>query len=135
MGRKGQELATDVKNMITELFQSGDKIGDILKIPKSTVIDVIRKFVDTGSVRNKLRSGRKLERIVKTGRRDSLNDITNKVNEENSVPVTKRTIQHHLHKHGYHRHVYKKKVVIREVNRKKRLAWCREKRLMATGKM
>jgi len=123
------------------LFQSGyshRKIGDILKIPKSTVIDVIRKFVDTGSVLNKPRSGRplsvkprdyrKLERIIKTGHRDSLNDITNKVNEENSVPVTKRTIQHHLHKHGYHRHVYKKKVVIREVNRKKRLAWCREKR-------
>jgi uncharacterized protein (UPF0335 family) len=40
-----KELATDVKNMITELFQSGysrRKIGDILKIPKSTVI---RKFV------------------------------------------------------------------------------------------
>ena len=134
MGRKGQELATDVKN-ITELFQSGysrRKIGDILKIPKSTVI---RKFVvDTGSVQNKPRSGQplsvklhdyhKLECIVKTGRRDSLNDITNKFNEENSVPVTKRTIQHHLHKHGYNRRVYKKKVVIREVNRKKRLAWC-----------
>ena len=139
MGRKGQELATDVKNMITELFQSGysrRKIGDILKIPKSTVI---RKFVvDTGSVQNKPRSGQplsvklhdyhKLECIVKTGRRDSLNDITNKFNEENSVPVTKCTIQHHLHKHGYHRRVYKKKVVIREVHRKKRLAWCREKR-------
>ena len=52
MGSKGQELATDVKNMITELIQSGyslRNIGDILKIPKSTVIDVIRKFVDTGS--------------------------------------------------------------------------------------
>jgi hypothetical protein len=141
MGRKGQELATDVKNMITELFQSGYsrcRIGDILKIPKSTVIDVISKFVDTDSVQNKPRSSRplsvkphdyrKLKHIVKTGRRDSLNDITNKFNEENSVPVTKRTIQHHLYKHGYHRRVYKKKVVIREVNRKKRLAWCREKR-------
>lgn len=55
MGRKGQKLATDVKNMITELFQSGysrRKICDILKIPKSIVIDVIRKFVDTGSVQN-----------------------------------------------------------------------------------
>ena len=42
----------------------------------------------------KPRDYRKLERIVNTGRSDSLNDITNKLNEENSVPVTKRTIQH-----------------------------------------
>ena len=141
MGRKGQELSTDVKNMIVEMFQNGfsrRKIADILRIPKSTVIDNVRKFLDTGSVENKPRSGRplfvkprdyhKLERIVKTSRRSSLCDITNKFNEENCVPVSKRTIQHHLHKHGYHRCVNKKKIVIREVNRKKRLAWCREKR-------
>ncbi|CAG2208600.1 unnamed protein product [Mytilus edulis] len=116
MGRKGQELSTDVKNMIVEMFQNGfsrRKIADILRIPKSTVIDNVRKFLDTGSVENKPRSGRplfvkprdyrKLERIVKTSRRSSLCDITNKFNEENCVPVSKRTIQHHLHKHGYHR--------------------------------
>ncbi|CAC5358953.1 unnamed protein product [Mytilus coruscus] len=117
MGRKGQELSTDVKNMIVEMFQNGfsrRKIGDIFKFPKSTVIDNVRKFLDTGAVENKPRSGRplfvkprdyrKLERIVKTSQRSSLCDITNKFNEENYVPVSKRTSQHHLHKHGYHRH-------------------------------
>ncbi|VDI72282.1 Hypothetical predicted protein [Mytilus galloprovincialis] len=99
MGRKGQELSTDVKNMIVEMFQNGfsrRKIADILRIPKSTVIDNVRNFLDTGSVENKPRSGRplfvkprdyrKLERIVKTSRRSSLCDITNKFNEEIVFP-------------------------------------------------
>ena len=141
MGRKGQELSMDVKNVIIELFQNGfsrRKISDVLKIPKSTVIDIVRKFLTSGSVENKARSGRpplikereyrKLERIVKTNRRSSLTDVTIKFNEENTAPVAKRSIQHHLHKHGFNRRICKKKVVVREVNRKKRLAWCREKR-------
>ncbi|XP_063399124.1 uncharacterized protein LOC134683739 [Mytilus trossulus] len=150
MGRKGQELSTIVKNMIVGMFQNGfsrRKIADILRIPNSTVIDTVRKFIDTGSVENKPRSGRplfekprdyhKLERIVKTSRRSSLCDITNKLNEEKYVPVSKRTIQHHLHKHGYHRCVNKKKIVIREVNRKKDLHGADNKgdgRLKTTGK-
>lgn len=141
MGRKSQELSNDVKKMIVELFQKGfsrRKIGEVLNIPKSTVIDTVRKFLTSGSVENKPRSGRpalvkerayrKLERIVKTNRRASLSDITLKFNEQNPDPVTKRCIQHHLHKHGYNRRVCKKKVVVREVNRRKRLSWCKEKR-------
>ena len=141
MGRKGCELTPGVKNTIIDMINSGfsrRKISDVLKIPKSTVIDVVRKFLTTGSVENKPRSGRpkkikdrefrKIERIVNCNRRSSLQDITNKYNEGAPVPVAKRTVQDHLYKHGFNRRVCKKKVFIREVNRKKRLAWCREKR-------
>lgn len=99
--------------MIVKMFQNGfscQKIADILKITKSTVIDNVRKCLNTGSAENKSRNGRplfvkphdycKLERIVKTSRKSSFCDITNKFNEENLVPVSKRIIQHHLHKHG-----------------------------------
>ena len=112
----------------------------MLNVPKSNVFDVYRKFSDTGIVENKPRSGRskkikprdyrQLERIVKkTNRRSLLSDITTKLNEERPDPVSKRTIQHNLHKHNYRRSVVKKKLVIKDVNRKKRLAWCRGKRI------
>jgi transposase len=141
MGRRGNEIGLDVKNVIVELLQSGysrRKISEMLKLPKSTVIDVCKKFSESGSVENKPRSGRppkikprdyrQLERIVKTNRRCSLSDITAKFNEERQNPVSKRTVQHNLHKNNYRRSVAKKKLVIKEVNRKKRLAWCRGKR-------
>ncbi|XP_062566847.1 uncharacterized protein LOC134229158 [Saccostrea cucullata] len=145
MGRKGQELGTEAKNIIRpiDLIQSGlsrHKVSEMLKIPKSTVIDVARKFFATGSVENKPRSGRPakmkemdyrgLERLVKTHRRESLSDITLKFNEgrTESETVSKRTIQRHLKNHEYRRCVSKKKLVVKEVNRRKRLAWCREKR-------
>ena len=72
---------------------------------------------------------RQLERIVKTNRRSLLSDITSKFNEGRPDPVSKRTIQYNLHKHNYRRSVVKKKLVIKDVNHKKRLAWCRVKRI------
>ncbi|XP_060565907.1 uncharacterized protein LOC132724940 [Ruditapes philippinarum] len=74
------------------------------------------------------REYRRLERLVKSNRRDSLQDITTKFNENRDRPLAKRTLQFHLHKHGFRRRVARKKLTIREVNRRKRLSWCREKR-------
>lgn len=83
----------EVNKIVMGLIWNGHshhKINDVLKIPKSTVIDVARKFFDTGSVENKPRIGRPakmkerdycgLERLVKTHRRESLSDITSKYN-------------------------------------------------------
>ena len=57
-----------------------------------------------------------------------MSDITLKLNENNVKPVAKRTVQYHLHEIGFKRIVQRKKLLIKEVNRKKRLSWCREKR-------
>lgn len=46
--------------------------------------------------------------------------------EENDG-VSQRTAQRCLYRQGYHRRVVRKKVRVREVNRKKRLNWCRGK--------
>ena len=43
--------------------------------------------------------------------------------------MSKKFIQHNLHKHNYRRRVVKKKLVIKDVKRKKWLAWCRGKRI------
>lgn len=42
--------------------------------------------------------------------------------------MSKLTVQLYLQKNGFVRRLSEKKLVIREVNRKKTLAWCREKR-------
>ena len=92
--------------------------------------------MQSGSVENKARSGRpklvtdrdyrKLERLVKVNHRDSLSDITSKFNEAKNRRVSKRTLKHHLNKHGFNRRVSRKGVVIREAN-KNRLSWCLER--------
>ena len=79
----------------------------MLNVPKSNVINICRKFSDTGSVENKPRSERpkkikprdyrQLERIVKTNCRSLLSDITTKFNEGRPDPMSKRTIEHNLH--------------------------------------
>ena len=43
--------------------------------------------------------------------------------------MSRRTIQHNLPKRSYRRSVVKKKLVIKDVSHKKRLAWCRGKRI------
>ena len=103
-----------------------------------TVTNTVKRFLQSGSVENKARSGRlkvvtdryyrKLEGLVKVNRRYSLSNITPKFNEARDRRVSKRTVQHHLNKHGFNRRVLIKHVVIREVNRKKRLSWSLEKR-------
>ena len=67
------------------------------------------------------RSYRQLERIVKVNRRDTLGDITSKFNENREHRVSRSTIQYNLNKHGFNKFTGKK-VVVKEINRKKRLA-------------
>jgi hypothetical protein len=65
---------------------------------------------------------------VKCNCRASLADITSKFNEGRAKPVCKRTVQNHLHKHGFSKSVSKKRVIVSKVNRAKRLSCCRKKR-------
>ena len=67
----------------------------------------IRHYLLRGELENRRRSGRpkkitprdyrKLERLVKANRRDTLSDITLTFYENNVNPVAKRTLQYHLH--------------------------------------
>lgn len=59
MGRKGKETGADVKIVIMDLMQSRisrRKLSEMLKILKSTVIDICKKFSDTGFLENKPRN-------------------------------------------------------------------------------
>ena len=134
MGRKGKEMSPDLKKVVVDLPKNGEKISDIARVlqqPRSTISDIIRRFRKAGTVENRPRSGRppamddrdyrQLEKIVKTERRAPLGEIAAKFNEERIVSVSKTDGKRRLRYHGISRRVCKFD------NRKKRLAWCREK--------
>jgi transposase len=133
MGRRGKEIGLNVlKNVIVEVLQSGysrRKISEILKLPKSTVIDVRKTFSESGSFGNKPRSGRppkskpwdfrQLERtegvLCPILRRNSMKgDKIRSVKERFSTIYTKIITGEVLQR--------------RNLSLKKRLVWCRGKR-------
>ena len=100
MPKKKRELSNDVKEMIVTLnlrVLSKNKIGELLGIHRSTVGRVLKKFQEKGGVENNRRSGRprvtdargdrKIYRIVKRNRRQSLQDITSKFNGDEGTRV------------------------------------------------
>ena len=131
--------------------KSGHKLQEIadtctLNIPRGTVSDVVVRFKRRGSVENKPHTGRHhllderhtrgLVRLVRSDRKTPLKDVTTRFNENRETQVSKRTVQRSVYQEGYNRRVVKRKVRIREVNRKKRVKWAREKlhwRLKVSG--
>ena len=69
-----------------------------------------------------------LKRLVKSNRRLTVQDITAKLNECKTKTFSQKTVQRVLHSEGYKRRLAKKKMVVREANRKKRVKWCKERR-------
>lgn len=142
MGRKSKELSPDKKEVIVTMKSDGYKISEIsrvLSIPESTCRSVVKTFNKRKSYENGHRSGRprkmsargeaRLRRVVKKHRGKVLRDIASEFNIENDEnSVSQRTIQRYLHKNGIYRRVVKKRMVVKEVNRKKRLTWCLQKR-------
>ena len=146
MGRKGKELTPEVKEVAVDLYEQGKNIKDIaeiLSISRTTISYVIKKFRERGTVENIKRSGRpclikerdyrSLERLVKTDRRAPLGEITARFNEYRDRRVSTKTVKRKLKFHNFKRGVYRKKVVIKRVNRKNRVSWCRGKRWRTVG--
>ena len=140
MASNRKQLSTDVKEVIVSMRNEGytlQYIADTLNVPRGTVSDVVVRFKQRGSTENKSRSGRpraldgpderSLIRLARTNRKTPLAELTNKFNQHRPSQVSKRTTKRCLYRNGYHRRVVKKKVRIREVNRKKRVNWCRGK--------
>jgi transposase len=140
MGKHGKELSDNTKKDIIKLIVSGHRVSQVaqsLKISKSTISRLLKRWRMCGDAENIPRTGRKkivtkwaentLFRVVKMSRRATLKDITAKFNERVPVAVSRRTVQRKLHFFGYTRRSVRKKIGIRTVNKKKRIAWCRGK--------
>ena len=148
MGRKSTEISIDVKKLIVDMKKEGQKtsvIVNLLQIPESTIRSIWKKFLSTGEVRTLQRKGRprKLSkrdqnwiiRHTKTNRGRVLKDITNEFNESRGANdfVNPRTVQRFLRDHDFKRRVVRKKMVVSEINRKRRVAWCLEKRKLTVN--
>ena len=94
----------------------------------------MKKYNSTGNVENIPRVGRprkvtqrgevRLLRTMKKNCGNVLRKITNDFSEGDVVRVPPKTIQRYLHKNKIFRRVVRKKMVVREVNKKKQLSWC-----------
>ena len=141
MSRKGAELSTATKKLIitlSESVQNKAELSRMLNIPRTTIPSVLCKYRRTGTVETLTRSGKKrsstnrdrnaLKRLIKSNRRLTLQDITAKLNECKTKTFSQKTVQRVLHSEGYKRRLARKKMVVQEENRKKRVKWCKERR-------
>ena len=65
----------------------------------------------------------------KKNRGKVLRDIATEFNIGNGDhSVSERTVQRYLHKNRIYRRIVKKRMVVKEINRKKQLTWCLQKR-------
>lgn len=138
---KSKELSNDVKELVVKSFKDGVKKAELARrfgIPRTTICSIIKKFTLSGTVENKPRSGRKkkfgarcetaLSRLVKSDRKGTLTDITNKFNDTCDTRFCTRTIRRKLFAQDYKRRAVSKRMVVKADNRKKRILWCRERR-------
>lgn len=135
MGRKAKELSYEIKEIVWKMLQYDKTItymSETFGISRTTISSLKKRVERRCSIENISRRGRKyivtsrdyqkLERLVKTHRRILRTNLM-----KTEQPVSKRTMQLHLHKNGFVRRVAKKKLVIRENNRKKTLVMVQRK--------
>lgn len=129
MDKRRSELSSTVQELITESYRNNknkSQLSKILGIPRTTISSVIKKFEESGSIENRSGRGRRslftvrdeneLSRVLKQGRRQSLSDITNIVNEGKDRTFCQKTVERKIHSLGYTRRAAKKKVIVREIN-------------------
>lgn len=111
--------------------KSKSEIARIVKLPRSTVCDIINVYVTTGDIKRKTGSGRKRKTsgrqdraIVKIAKQDpfcSSRSMSNKAKIDHNIEVSRKTIERRLKEAGLNSYVAKKKPFISALNIKKRL--------------
>lgn len=146
MGKHGKQLSNGDKSLILSMVNDGYRASEICKVlgrSKSTISMFLKRYNDRGTSENLNRSGRpkkvsnrglrKLSRIVKSDRRRPLRDISAAFNSTGVEACSVRTVQRNLHFLGYKRRSVRKRVAISDVNKKKRIYWCRTKLTWKVG--
>ena len=114
------------------------ELARLFNIPRTTIGSILKKFHHEENVENKPRSGRRklfsvrdknaVVRLVKQNRKRTLDDITNNFNEGKDRTFSRKTVMRKLHEEGFQRRAVRKLMVVRDVNRKKRVRWCKERK-------
>jgi len=109
-----------------------------LKVAKSTVQDSIKRWKESGSYEDKERTGRPratslaedraIVLISKINRKFTAPEITAEFNRSHSKTISLNTTKRRLRQAGLFGRVVVKKPLLRNENKKKRLAWAKEHR-------
>lgn len=136
---KRRELTPFERGEIIGAWRMGghtrDEIASALGYNYPTVCDVIRKYEKDNVTIPPPRPGRpvlldnrdarRLVRIRTQDRTTTLEEVTQDFATGLTISASKSTVRRALHSEGYFGRIAKKKPLVSEVNRKKRLAWCR----------
>ena len=117
----------ELRAVCLESVKSKAKLSRVLNISRTTITSLLSKYRRTGSMENLTQSGRKKSftnedrnalSVWLSDRRFTLQDITAKlVNKCKTKTFSKKTVQRVLHL-GEYKRLAKKKMVVREANRK-----------------
>lgn len=134
MGRKGKNTSFEKRQLVIFHHAKGRthrEIAEILNMRRSTVGDIIRRYENEDRIEyvpqrgqpRKLtdRDVRSIIRKVNKNPRISAPQLAKDLSKESSKTVHPETIRKILRKSGYHGRVARKKPLVSEVNRKKRL--------------
>ncbi|CAB4430830.1 unnamed protein product [Rhizophagus irregularis] len=138
---KKHELTEFERGEIIGLWKGGHSernISEILDFPKITIHGIITDYKNSEKISAASRSGRppklaerdirRIVKIVKEDRQQSLDEITKKFNDGLPSPVCNSTIKHILHSEGYFGRAGKRNPFVSEANHKKRLDWYCERK-------
>lgn len=135
---KTKELSVETRALIIaehNLGVSNRQIAKKLKLNTSTVSYNIKKYSDSGSFLNKVRSGRPrattsaqdIAIVVtsKRNRRKTAPEIAAELNATLPKPISVSTVKRRLQKAGLHGRIALRKPLLRKENKKKRMQWAR----------
>ena len=140
MGRRGKDLTPEVKKIILDLSNegySGHKISQVVGVIPRTVNKFLKRVRERRNEENLPRPGRqrktdirgdrRLCRMVRENRRQTLEDLRNKFNNTSVDNLSSRTVRRRLFESGYNRRVISKEITTRKENRARRCSFCRQK--------
>lgn len=136
---KTNEISLEKRCMIISQHKmniSARQIGRNLNLWNTTVSAIIKKYNDTGIIKNKERAGRPRKttgtedrRIIITSKRNrrlTAPEIASHINHARERGISVTTVKDRLHKAGLFGRIAARKPLLRPKNKKIRLEWARE---------
>jgi transposase len=112
------------------------QIANKLNIAYSNVARILKRFTETGDIKDRRRSGRPavttqrderlLIRLMKHDRKLSSNALCHKLNNTSGIKVSSRTVRRILHRNNYMWRSACKKPRLSKKQQKARVAWCNQ---------
>lgn len=134
----GKEIDLGTRKIIIKLYCEGKSMSEVGKTvgkSKSSVQYVINHYGETGTIKNKPRSGRPkllsdntkryIVRKIKANPKLSAPKIVDELSLNLSVNVSNSTVRNVLRENNYHGRTARRKPLISEINRKKRQEFAR----------